>query len=139
MAILDSNARGSVDTFDGRRRDIWVATGTERRLTLFKPGKLYCPRGHKVSETEKVLEGSGLRHCSKKTPATGTGDKRGHEPPCDTWIYIIAGFRTFDGEDPSSIQIAVEVTPAEVQHLTRENLGTLAAAEYLGLLAWTRR
>jgi hypothetical protein len=139
MSILNSDARGSPEQPGNRRRDLWVATGSDRRITLFRPGKLYCPNGHRVSETQKLLEGSGVRYCEKHTPVSAPRGERGHSGPCDTWIYIIAGLRAFDGEDATSIQVAVEVTPEEVRHMTSQNLGTLAAVEYLGMLAWTAR
>jgi hypothetical protein len=54
-------------------------------------------------------------------------------------MYIIAGLRTFEGDDPTLLQLAAEVTPAEIHEIVNRNLSTLGAAEFLGLLAWTRR
>lgn len=139
MAILNSNARGSPEGRDGRRHDMWVATGTERRVALFTWGKLYCPRGHRVPESAKVLEGCALRHCEKKTPIVAPRGEVDHEPPCDTWLFVVAGLRAFDGEDPSTIELVAEISATEARHIVAKRLGTIAAAEYLGLLAWTRR
>lgn len=139
MSILNSDARGSPEPAGDRRRDLWVASGSKRRFTVCRPGKLYCPNGHHVSESEKILEGSGLRFCTKHSPVNGPEGEPRHAPPCNTCLYIVAGLRTFDGEDPTTLQVAVEVTPAEVRHLASNNLGTVAAVEYLGLHAWSTR
>ena len=139
MSLLGHDAMGSPEGNDGRRRDMWVATGNDRRVTLFRPGKLYCPNGHHVAEHAKMFEGSGARLCDKKSPSAGGRGERSHEGRCDTWLYVLAGLRAFDGADPTSLQLAIEVTPVEMREISSRNLGTVEAAEFLGLLAWTRR
>lgn len=139
MQLLDANAGGSPERRDGRRCDMWVATGTDRRVTFFLPGRLYCPNGHRVPEKAKLFEGTGARLCEKKTPSSGPRGEHGHEGICNTWIYILAGLRAFNDEDAAVLHVAVEVTPRELREISGRNMRTLEAVEFLGLFAWTRR
>jgi len=86
-----------------------------------------------------IFEGSGARLCQKKTPALGPRHTYANEGPCDTWLYILAGLRALDGTEATTLQMAVEITTRELRFISEQQLGALAAAEFLGLLAWTRR
>jgi hypothetical protein len=108
-------------------------------MLLFRKGQLRCPRGHHVKESDFLIDGHGAVYCDKKTPSTGSRGERSHEGPCGTVLYIIAGFRTFDGDEPLRLRLAVEVTPSEMRHIAVQALSIVAASEFLGLVSWTRR
>lgn len=137
--LPDHESRGTPEGEDGRRTDMWVATSAGRRLTFFRPGKLFCQRGHHVREHAMHFGGHGARYCDKRTPHYGSHGERSHEGPCNTWLYVIAGLHTYDATEPLQMGIAVEVTHGELRHISDKMLSLPATIEYLGLSAWTRR